>query len=113
MHDTTHDALVAERGKSTSAFLIDNLAADGYEPLAAQTEEEARLKLRNHGPALLLLGALGEKGRSLAPLRRSARARRGASPCLAVIVLGQGDGGLELLRAFDAGCDHFIARPFS
>jgi hypothetical protein len=45
--------------------LLDNLAADGYEPLGAQTEEETRLKLRNHTAALLVLGALGEGGARL------------------------------------------------
>ena len=61
MHDTPTTLLVAERDESTRAFLLDNLAADGYKPLGAQTEEETRLKLRNHGPALLVLGGFGEE----------------------------------------------------
>jgi hypothetical protein len=50
MDDTPTTLLVAERDENTRAFLLDNLAADGYEPLGAQTEEETRLELRNHGP---------------------------------------------------------------
>jgi hypothetical protein len=42
MDDTPTTLLVAERDESTRAFLLDNLAADGYEPLGAQTEEETR-----------------------------------------------------------------------
>jgi DNA-binding response OmpR family regulator len=113
MDDTPTTLLVAERDESTRAFLLDNLAADGYEPLGAQAEEETRLKLGNHGPALLLLGALGARGRSLALLRTIRSGKAGSDPCLAVIVLGEGRGELELLRAFDAGCDHFMVRPFS
>jgi DNA-binding response OmpR family regulator len=113
MDDTPTTLLVAERDENTRAFLIDNLAADGYQLLGAQTEEETRLKLCNHGPALLVLGGLGERGRSLAMLRAIRSGRAGSDPCLAVIVLGEGGGELPLLRAFDAGCDHFVARPFS
>ena len=82
MHDTPTTLLVAEREESTRAFLLDNLAADGYEPLGAQTEEETRLKLRNHGPALLLLGRLGEDHGTFA-LVRAIRSGEGAGtpPC--------------------------------
>jgi DNA-binding response OmpR family regulator len=65
MHDTPTTLLVAERDEKIRAFLLDNLAADGYEPLGAQTEEETRLKLRNHGPALL--------GQALAAIRMQLR----------------------------------------
>jgi hypothetical protein len=47
MDDTPTTLLVAERDERTRAFLLDNLAADGYEPVGAQTEEETRVKLRH------------------------------------------------------------------
>jgi hypothetical protein len=37
MDDTRTTLLVAERDENTRAFLLDNLAADGYEPLSAHT----------------------------------------------------------------------------
>jgi DNA-binding response OmpR family regulator len=113
MDDTRTMLLVAERDVATREFLLDNLAADGYEPLGAQTEEETRLKLRNHRPALLVLGGLGEGRRSLALVRAIRSGDAGGDPCLPVILLGAGGGELELLRAFEAGCDHFMGRPFS
>lgn len=114
MHDTPMTLLVAERDESTRAFLLDNLAADGYEPLGAQGEEETRLKLDNHGPALLVLGRLGEERRTLALLRALRAGEAGGDPCLPVIVLGDdGAGELDLLRAFEAGCDDYVPRPFS
>jgi hypothetical protein len=79
MHGTPTTLLVAERDEQTRAFLLDNLAADGYEPLGAQTEEETRLKLRNHGPALLVIGTVGDERHTLALVRPSARARPAAT----------------------------------
>jgi DNA-binding response OmpR family regulator len=113
MNDTPTTPLVAERDESIRAFLLDNLAADGYDPLGAQTEEEARLKLRNHGPALLLLGRLGKDRRTLQLLRAIRSGEAGGDPTVPVIVLGERDEELELLRAFEAGCDHFMPKPFS
>ena len=113
MDDTPTTLLVAERDEQTRAFLLDNLAADGYEPLGAQTEEETRVKFRNHGPALARARLARERApaararagdplgrRRRRPHRPGDRARRAAEE-------------LELLRAFEAGCDHFVAKPFS
>lgn len=113
MDDTQTIVLVAERDDGTRAFLLDNLAADGYEPLGSRGEEETRLKLRNHGPALLLLGGLAEQPRSLALVRAIRAGEVGGDPGVALILLGEGGGELELLRALEAGCDQFMARPFS
>jgi DNA-binding response OmpR family regulator len=113
MDDTPTMLLVAERDESTRAFLLDNLAADGYEPLGAQTEQETRIKFRNHGPALLLLGGLGKDARPLSLVRAIRSGGAGGDPTVPVIVLGGRSGELELLRAFEAGCDDFMAKPFS
>jgi DNA-binding response OmpR family regulator len=112
MHDTPTTLLVAERDESTRAFLLDNLAADGYEPVGAQTEEQTRLKLRNHGPAVLLLGGLGEERRALALVRAVRSGEGGDNPTVPVILLGERGEELELLRAFEAGCDHVVPKPF-
>ena len=113
MNDTPTTLLVAERDECTRALLLDNLVADGYGPLGAQTEEETRLKLRNHGPALLVLGRLGKDRRTLQLLRAIRSGEAGGDPTVPVIVLGERDDELELLRAFEAGCDHFVPKPFS
>jgi CheY-like chemotaxis protein len=108
MDDTSTTLLVAERDEATRAFLLENLAADGYEPLGAQTEAETRLKLRNHGPALLVLGRFGEERQTLPLLRAIRSGEAGSDPTVPVIVLGDRDWELELLRAFEAGCDYFV-----
>jgi DNA-binding response OmpR family regulator len=113
MDDTRTTLLVAERDESTRAFLLDNLADDGYEPVGAQTEEETRVKLRNHGPALVLLGGLGEERPPLWLVRAIRSGEAGGDPTVPVIVLGGRAEEVELLRAFEAGCDDFMAKPFS
>jgi DNA-binding response OmpR family regulator len=105
--------LVAERAEPARRFLMDNLAADGYRPLAARSEREARLKLRTEQPAVLLLGALSSEPDELALLRELRAGEAEADPALPVIRLGRGDTQLELLRSFEAGCDHFLPEPFS
>jgi CheY-like chemotaxis protein len=113
MDDTPTTLLVAERDESTREFLVDNLAADGYEPLGAQTEEETRIKLRNPGPALVVLGWLGNERRPLSLVRAIRSGDAGGDPTVPVILLGEGADELELLRAFEAGCDDFMPRPLS
>ena len=81
MDDTPTTLLVAERDERTRAFLLDNLAADGYEPLGAQTEEETRVKLRHHGPALLVLGGLGDDRRAPGLVRSGPAPPAVTAPC--------------------------------
>lgn len=103
MDDTQTMLLVAERGEPTRTFLLENLATDGYEPLGARSEGETCLKLRNHGPALLVLG--GSRRTAGGLRRRAIRAgEAGGDPALPVILLDERAGELELLRALEAGC---------
>jgi hypothetical protein len=80
MDDTPTTLLVAEHDDNTRAFLLDNLAADGYEPLGAQTEEETRVKLRNHGAALVWSAGSGTSAGHSPSCGRSARATPAATP---------------------------------
>jgi DNA-binding response OmpR family regulator len=113
MNDAPTTLLVAERDESIRAFLLDNLAADGYEPLSGQTEAETRVKFRNHGPALVVLGWLANERRPRSVVRAIRSGEAGGDPTIPVILLGEGADELELLRAFEAGCDDFMPKPFS
>ena len=113
MTDTQTTVLVAERDDSARTFLLDNLAADGYAALGAQTDQEARVKLAGHSPTLLVAGDVDEEHATLALLRAIRAGEIGGDPALPVIVIGDDAGELELVRAFEAGCDHFMRRPFS
>ena len=113
MDDTPTRLLVAERDESTRGFLLDNVAADGYDAFGAQTEEEARVKFRNHGPALVVLGWLGNERPPLSLVRAIRSGDAGGEPTVPVILLGERTDELELLRAFEAGCDDFMPKPLS
>jgi DNA-binding response OmpR family regulator len=104
--------LVACADERRLGFLCDQLAADGYEPRRARTSEEVRVKSRHEAPVALLLGELQERSEAL-QLLQSIRAGGPADahfdPGLPVIVMSADPGQLALLRAFDAGCDDFVA----
>jgi hypothetical protein len=91
MDDTPTTLLVAERDENTRAFLLDNLAADGYEPLGAQTEQETRLKLRaatDSAPG----GSASPAGNRelLARWRRAGRFEQDTVAALADLLFGEG-----------------------
>jgi DNA-binding response OmpR family regulator len=103
--------LVAEGCQRTRTTLLAHLSADGLEAIGAQTEAEARLKLRTSAPGVVVLGAIGEPRAALVLLRELRRGEAGCDPSVAVVALGASAGGLELLRAFEAGADHYMPRP--
>jgi DNA-binding response OmpR family regulator len=124
--------LVVEHEPDIGVQLVDQLAADGYRARLARTAEHARVVARTHPPAVALLGELELPRAALellveirggSPTRRGVeRTRGGGSPTrggvvctwpadLPVIVIGTQAQELDLLRAFDAGADDFLARP--
>ncbi len=84
--------------------------ADGYLTACAQTVKHARTLAFNAPPTLVVLGNLHSPHSALELL---AEIRDGDLPWeghLPVIVLGSSSCPLDLLRAFDAGADDFLAR---
>ncbi len=118
--------LVVEHDPLLGAPLVEQLLADGYPARLARSLEHARSLARAAPPELLVLGEL-ESPRGaldlLAEIRAGRRSQTGGSPAtlahrvwsadLPVIVLGARARESDLLRAFDAGADDFIAPPAS
>jgi DNA-binding response OmpR family regulator len=110
--------LVVDHDERIAAPLVEQLAADGYWARLARTTEHARALARVDPPALALLGEL-ETPRAalelLVEIRSGSLAGPGAqsswSERLPVIVLSPQVEQPDLLRAFDAGADDFLARP--
>jgi DNA-binding response OmpR family regulator len=91
--------------------LTQQLQADGYRATLARTVQHFSVLASQSPPALAILGRLDSPRGSLDVL---AQIRNGATPCpedLPVIVLGVPAHQLDLLRAFAAGADDFLARP--
>lgn len=103
--------LVAEEDEATRAFLVDNLTADGYEVLTAETVGHAHSLLRRE-PDLMVVDVNGKTLALVEGLR--AGEIPGVSNTVPIIVLtARSLDELHKLRAFERGCDDVMGKPFS
>ncbi len=108
--------LVVETDTDIGQQLGDQLLADGYNVTLAHTAGHAALLAAAHTPHLVVLGEL-DPPRGALDLLEAIRHRQPAGeqgpwpPGVPVIVLSSAAKQTDLLRAFDAGADDFLARP--
>jgi DNA-binding response OmpR family regulator len=108
--------LVVEDHRATRTFLADNLTADGYELIEADCARDAIRLLGTSYPDLAIvdLGLPDSDGLDLLrEVRDADRLAGGFDPDVPMLVLSGRSGELDRLRAFDRGCDDFLAKPFS
>jgi DNA-binding response OmpR family regulator len=106
--------LVVESDAATAKTLVEQLRRDGYQAECAGTAEHARTRARWNSPRLVVLGGLDSSRGSLELLeemRQTARGRALWAPEVPVIVIGASVSELDMLRAFEAGADDFVAPP--
>jgi DNA-binding response OmpR family regulator len=106
--------LVIESDRAFGDVLVEQLSADGYPAVLAQSAEHARLLATRSHPRVVVIGSLDPPHGSLRMLCeiREGRSARVDWACeTPVIVLGAGTRELDLLRAFDAGADDVLTRP--
>jgi DNA-binding response OmpR family regulator len=111
--------LLAEADPEIARTIAGQLLADGYEPMLARSSEHARALAEMRPPRLAILGELESARAALELLEQVRRAepaslpktQRPLRPDLPVIVLCSTAQELDLLRAFEAGADDFLARP--
>src|SRR5919199_1893435 len=91
----------------TRDFLQRHLADDGFDVLPAQAEREALELVERVKPSLVLTST------ELCRRLREGEPGRSWDRQIPVIVLGdtQADA-VDRVRAFDRGCDDYVARPF-
>jgi DNA-binding response OmpR family regulator len=114
-HDTRATILVAEDDATTRTFLADELTADGCELLIAETAADAVRLLETMFPDLVLLDVGLPDGSGLDIVRRIRAADGLASrmdPETPVLLLSGRCGDTDRIRAFEAGADDFLAKPF-
>jgi DNA-binding response OmpR family regulator len=114
--DAAASILVVEDDAATRTFLADNLTADGYELLVAETVEQGLRLLEARFPDLAIvdLGLPDASGYEL--LRRVRDADGVASrvdPATPLVLLTGRDGELDRVRGFERGADDYICKPFS
>ncbi len=106
--------LLVESDRQFAVALARELSADGFRVSGRERRTGGRAAVARP-PRLMLVGRLpGSPAQALIERARppeAIAAATGGAP--AVIVLGAEAGGLEALRAFEAGADDFMARPFS
>jgi len=108
--------LVVEDDEPTRTFLADNLTADGYELLVADSAADGLAHLETKFPDLALID-LGLPDRSgldvIARVRASDGVASRIDPAVPIIVLTGRAGELDRLRGFERGCDDYVCKPFS
>jgi DNA-binding response OmpR family regulator len=114
--DDSATILVVEDDPATQTFLADNLSADGYDLLVAETARDALRLLERKYPdlALIDLGLPDVDGLALIERVRSADgvATR-VNPDVPLLVLTGRAGELDLQRGFERGADDYMVKPFN
>ncbi|MGA9858209.1 MAG: response regulator transcription factor [Solirubrobacteraceae bacterium] len=108
--------LIVEDHLITRRFLADNLAADGYEPVEAETAADGLRLITTLAPdlAIIDLGLPDRDGLDLvSEVRKGARIPDRPGVDLPVLILSGRCGELDRVRGFERGCDDFMAKPFS
>jgi len=105
--------LVVEENESTRAFLAEQLAADGYEVLLAESRRHALALLGTHRPQLVLADLNGHTLGLLDAVRSGAGLAGEIDPHTPIIVLTARADELARVRVFDRGGDDVVAKPFS
>jgi DNA-binding response OmpR family regulator len=116
MTDTARTLLLVDDDAAVRTFLADNLTADGYDVLVAETAKDALRHLEYKQPDLALLDVCLPDASGLDVLRR-VRAADGVAtrldPGTPVIVVSGRAGELDRVRGFEHGADDYIVKPFS
>ena len=116
MSDERATILVVEDEAATRTFLADNLTADGYDVLVAETARDGLRLLERKYPDLAVvdLGLPDADGLSLLErVRRADGVATRVNPEVPLLVLsGRGDE-LDRVRGFERGADDYLVKPFS
>jgi DNA-binding response OmpR family regulator len=108
--------VIVEDHAVTRRFLADNLAADGYEPIEAETAAAGRRAIAERFPAAAIID-LGLPDRDglelLRELRDYGRSGGPLDPQLPVVIVSGRATELDRLRGFERGCDDYLTKPFS
>jgi DNA-binding response OmpR family regulator len=116
MTDDASTILVVEDDPATRTFLADNLTADGYALLTADSVHDGLRLLETKFPDLVIVDVGLGDGSGLDVVRRIRSADGVASrvdPLTPVIVLSGRRSEMDRLRGFERGADDYVAKPFS
>jgi DNA-binding response OmpR family regulator len=104
--------LLVEPDRDRGRALARQLIADGYAVELARSAEHARILARAAGPEIALLGPVEPPRGALALLEEIRAPALAGGPWdrgMPVILAGHDGDELDMLRAFEAGADDFVA----
>ncbi len=116
MNDDASTVLVVEDDDATRAFLADNLVADGYDVLVADTARHGLRLLETKFPDVALIDVNLPDGSGLDLVRRVREADGLASrvdPATPLVLVSGRVGELDRLRGFERGADDYVCKPFT
>jgi DNA-binding response OmpR family regulator len=108
--------LLVEDDPVLRTFLADNLTADGYELIVAETVRDGLRELEYKRPDLAIVDLGLPDGSGLDLIARVRAADGVASrldPDVPLVVLSGRATELDRVRGFERGADDFVAKPFS
>src|SRR3954447_16035466 len=114
MTDDVSTILVVEDDDATRTFLADNLTADGYDLLVADTVRDGARLLESKFPDLAVLDVGLPDGSGL-DLVRHVRESDGlvsrVDPMTPLLVLSGHASDVDPLRGFERGADDYVPKP--
>ena len=111
--DAPPTILVVEDDHATRTFLADNLTADGYELLVADSAREGLRLLETRAPDLALVDVGLPDASGFELLRRVREADGVASridPGTPFVLVTGRDGELDRVRGFERGADDYVCK---
>jgi DNA-binding response OmpR family regulator len=111
--EPTRSILLCDEDAATRAFLAENLAADGYRVLVADSKAVALAALGSYQPDLVVFDVNGDTLGLLDAVRQADGVASHIDPDVPLIVLTARSDELARVRFYDRGSDDVIAKPFS
>jgi DNA-binding response OmpR family regulator len=112
----TPTLLLVEDDPVLRTFLADNLTADGFDLVVAETVGDGLRELEYKRPDLAIVDLALPDASGLELIGRVRAADGVASrldPSVPLVVLSGRSGELDRMRAFERGVDDFVAKPFA
>jgi DNA-binding response OmpR family regulator len=111
--EPVHSILLCDEDAVTRAFLADNLLADGYRVLVADSKPAALAKLETDQADLVMCDVNGDTLDLVDAVRGADGLASRIDPDVPLIVLTARDDELARVRLYERGGDDVIAKPFS
>jgi DNA-binding response OmpR family regulator len=113
MTEPIHTILLAEENPASRSCLSENLTADGYDVLEADSREKALAVLSARQPELVIADVNGETLSLVDAVREADGLASRIDPDTPLLVLTVRAEELVRVRYLERGCDDVLAKPYS